>query len=172
MPCPPATGPEEPRAAFEYGGPVQEAIVRLKYGGRSDLGAPLGGLVARAAVGSAADLVVPVPLHPVRLSERGFNHAALLAGPVARALGVPLRASVLRRQARAAQASLGRDERLANVRGAFTARCRIDGAAVMLVDDVITTGATSAACTEALLGAGARSVTVVALARAGRGVCP
>lgn len=152
--------------AFAFGGAVRTAIVRLKYEGRSDLGRPLGRLLLAAARASGVrgDLVVPVPLHPVRLAERGYNQATLLAREVAPELGrfaVPLR----RTEARLRQAALRRDERLSNLRGVFVAHPSVAGRRVIVVDDVCTTGATLAACESALRAAGASAVFPIALAR-------
>lgn len=160
-------------APFAFGGPLREAIHRLKFQDRPDLARPLGELLrahVRADVGWAAhDLVVPVPLHPARLAERGYNQAALLARSVAQELGRPLCARGLRRvRGTRAQSTLDRDERHANLRGALAAEgARVRGKAVLLVDDVVTTGSTLAACREALLAAGATQVRGLALARSG-----
>lgn len=145
---------------------MRTAVVRLKYQGRPDLGRPLGAMLRRAVVtaGLSSDLVVPVPLHSVRLAERGFNQASLLAREVAEACG-RFSVALRRREARQRQASLGREERLANLGGAFVAD-GVRGRTIMLVDDVCTTGATLLACEQALLEAGATSVTPVALLRA------
>jgi len=158
--------PGRPLAAFAFGGAVRDAVVRFKYGGRSDLARPLGSLLLGAAgvAGLSADLVVPVPLHPVRLAERGFNQAALLARVLAPSCG-SFTPSLRRVAVRQRQASLGRAERLANLDGAFVAHPRVRGRSVIVVDDVWTTGATFAACEAALLGAGAAAVTPFALAR-------
>jgi len=153
-------------APFLYGGPVAQAITRFKYGPVPELARPLGALLAAAARERAfsVDAVVPVPLHPTRLFERGFNQAALLARPVARALGVPLRARALARtRPTEKQAELDRSARLQNVRGAFRAR-RAMGERVLLVDDVRTTGATQNACAEALRAAGCPRVEWLVLA--------
>ncbi len=167
-------------AAGSFGGPLREAIHLFKYLGRSELAGSLGrqlaaalpaalpGLAA-AATGRAVDLVVPVPLHPLRLAARGFNQAALLARPVTGYLGVPLAGRLLLRvRDTPPQPPLGRAARRANVRGAF-AVCRpaaLRGRRCLLVDDVLTTGATAAACARALLDAGAVRVTLLVLARA------
>jgi ComF family protein len=125
--------------------------------------------VLRAARGAgvAGDVVVPVPLHPARLAERGYNQAALLGAAAAAELGVPLLARGLARtRDTPQQARLDRAARRANVAGAFRARARLRGKRVVLVDDVATTGSTLAACTRALLDAGAASVTALVVARA------
>jgi ComF family protein len=152
--------------AFVYGGAMAEAIVRLKYGRRSDLAARLGRAMSERAPRDV-DIVVPVPLHPMRAAERGFNQSALLAGRVARHLGVPLGARVLERiRDTPRQASLDRAGRQANVQSAF--RCRDARAVrekrVLLVDDVRTTGATLAECRAALQAAGPRSIALYVLA--------
>jgi ComF family protein len=160
-----------PIVAFAlFGGPVARALRRFKYAGRGDLAGPLGELARRAvrAAGLVADLVVPVPLHPARLAERGYNQAALLAAAVARELGAPLASRGLGRTRNTAhQARLDRASRLTNVDGAFQVRAaaRVKGRRVVLVDDVATTGATLSACRDALLAAGALSVTALVVAR-------
>jgi ComF family protein len=155
-----------PEGAFVYGGAMAEAIVRLKYGRRSDLAARLGqSMIER--VPRDVDLVVPVPLHPMRAAERGFNQSALLARPIARALRLPFGPRVLERiRDTARQAALDRTNRLVNVRAAF--RCRdpraVAGKRILLVDDVRTTGATIAECCEALATAGSSTVRAFVLA--------
>lgn len=155
-------------SAYVFGGPLADAIRRFKYGRRTELAAVLGALLAQRALelSGEVDAVVPVPLHPARLRRRGFNQAALLAAPVARALGVPLRASALARtRDTPPQAGLGAGDRLRNVRGAFVTRSAPSGR-VLLIDDVRTTGATLAECAEALRAGGASSVLTLVLARA------
>lgn len=163
--------PARSSAAFAYGGAIADAIVRLKYGGRPDLGARLGEAMAASAVverlRATVDLVVPVPLHPLRLASRGYNQAALLARPVARMLSVPLAPRALERlRDTPRQASLGRDARHMNVASAFSCRetRRVEGARIVLVDDVRTTGATLAECTSALAFAGAVEIIPFVLA--------
>jgi ComF family protein len=161
-------------AAFVYGGAVARTIVRLKYERRPDLARPLGDLLWRAVEPHAAGLtdavVVPVPLHPLRLAERGFNQSALVAARVARRLGAPMRALALTRiQDTPRQATLDRERRVANVAGAFVARRPevLRGRTVLLVDDVRTTGATLDACALAAMKGGAAGVRWAVVARAG-----
>lgn len=153
----------------QFGGALATAIRRFKYENRPDLSDPLGQLLRRAARDAAlwADAVIPVPLHARRLCERGYNQAALLARPVARELSAPLFARALvRLRATGQQAQLERDERLQNVRSAFALRTPVRGKRIVLVDDVVTTGATLLGCAGVLLSAGAESVTGLVLARA------
>jgi ComF family protein len=155
---------------LSYAGALAEAIRRFKYGDRPDLGGPLGALLAADAAGlEPVDVVVPVPLHPRRLSERGYNQSTLLARPVARSLRAPLRAGALRRIVdTAAQARLGAAERRGNVMRAFAVPdpATVCGRRVLLVDDVATTGSTLGACATALVSAGSADVRALVLARA------
>ena len=162
-------------APFVYGGAVARAITRFKYADRPDLARPLVACLLRARPrmeAFAPDVVVPVPLHPVRLAERGYNQAGLLASGVARALDVRCSPRALvRRRPTPKQAALDRASRLANLCGAFApavvAGAALAGKRVLLVDDVRTTGATLAACEDTVLAAGAEAVVsaVVAFAR-------
>ncbi len=152
-----------------YGGALREAIRALKYRRRRGVGHYLGALLAERTLGSLpSDLctVIPVPLHPARLRERGFNQAELLARPVAKALGIPCLPAALRRLGREAQAGLHAEARRHNVVGAFEPGPAAVWGKVLLVDDVFSTGATAGACARALLAAGAEEVIVLTLARA------
>jgi ComF family protein len=114
-----------------------------------------------------ADLVIPVPLAAGRLRRRGFNQAALLAEEVSLAVGGTVVEDALERKERPAQQSLRAVERLVNLEGAFACPRPTDvqGKRVMLVDDVVTTGATVSACADTLAEAGARRICVLAFAR-------
>jgi ComF family protein len=142
----------------------------LKYEGLTSLAAPMGRLVANSLTTTKdADAVVPVPLHGSRERMRGYNQAALLAREIARTAAVPLFERAVRRTRATAPLAktMHREERLTIMRGAFAARSdAVEGRAILLVDDVVTTGATVDACSEALLAAGARSVRCLTWARA------
>lgn len=164
-------------AAFVYGGAIARSIALFKYHQRPDLARPLGDLLWRAVAPRAAEwrdpLLVPVPLHPSRLAERGYNQSALLARRLGRRWGAPVLATALARTRDAPpQAKLDRDARLSNLEGAFAARepKRVRGRTIVLVDDVRTTGATIQACASALLDAGARSAHHAVVARAQGGL--
>jgi len=153
---------------------VRAALHDLKYAGERRLAEPLGAAVGRrwARVGSGAQLVVPVPVHAERERLRGYDQAALLAAVAARHLGLPLALALERGRSTVAQFELGRDERAANVAGAFRLRVSdplagqaVAGRWVLLVDDVVTTGATLAACATALQRAGAMAISAIAVAR-------
>lgn len=155
------------RAGGLLGGPLADAIHALKYRNRPALARPLGSwLAARARVEPGA-LVVSVPLARGRRVERGYDQAALLAEHLARAAGArTLRGALVRVRETPPQVGRTRAERARNVAGAFRAGAGVEGRDVVLVDDVVTTGATADAAAAALRRAGARSVVVVALARA------
>jgi len=155
-------------APLAYGGASASAIARFKYARRADLGPRLGAFLARsiAPLRGEIDVVLPVPLHPRRLVERGYNQSALLAVPIAGVLGAPLAVRALRRVRHTPrQAGLDRARRLVNLDGAFVAERMMKGERVLLVDDVRTTGATLDACSRVLLAAGAREVRAAVVAR-------
>ena len=170
-------------APFVYAAPVSICLQRLKFARQHRLGRALGLLLTRELVGSghavgaaacsatsdravACDSLVAVPLHPRRLRERTFNQADEIARPIARALGLALATGGVRRAVYTpAQSGLVRAERLVNPERAFRVSCRLDGARIAIVDDVITTGATVNALAAALKAAGARHVEAWAVAR-------
>jgi ComF family protein len=155
-------------AALAYRPPFDGVIQRFKYHARPDLARGLAALTPPGSI-SAADLLVPVPLHPRRLAERGYNQAALLARALASSHGARVRARALARvHDTPRQARLPRAERAQNVSSAFQALSAGDlaGRRIALVDDVVTTGATAAACIRALRGVGVSVRAVLAVASA------
>jgi ComF family protein len=155
-------------APFAYAPPFDRHIQQLKYAGARSLGKAFALLLApavRAACGNV-DALVPVPLHPTRLRERGYNQAIEIARPLARAIGVPvLLRGIERRHASPSQTAAGAVQRRAGVAEAFHVRVSMAGLSVAVVDDVITTGATVNAMAAALRAAGALHCVAVAAAR-------
>ena len=151
--------------AWTYDEHAARAIEAFKYAGRTDLARPLADELVRALPASPRfDLVTAVPLHAARERERGYNQSALLARELARRAGIPHLAGALRRvRATAAQARLGPVARRANLRGAFAVSEpeTLAGRRVLVVDDVVTTGATLEAALETLAAAGADAQAIV-----------
>ena len=161
------------RSAARYGEVAREALHAFKFGGRRALAAPLGDLLAElGTVGLPVKdpgLLVPVPLHPRRERERGFNQSLLLARRLGHAWSLPVRADVLVRTVPTPpQAELSAEARRRNVRGAFALRHPdlVAGRHVIVVDDVFTTGSTVSACALCLKRGGASAVGVLTVARA------
>lgn len=148
-------------------GPLREAIHHLKFSGRDELGAPLGRLLARR-VNFSYDGVVPIPLHRSRQRERGYNQALLLAQGLAAERGWAVWDGALQRvRSTGHQAKLDRTERLQNLERAFSVPETSppwSGKAVLVVDDVLTTGATAAAAVAAVLRSGAARADLAVLA--------
>ena len=161
------------RSYGPYTAKMAGAIMLLKYQGVTPMArwfaAVLGHTLECHREMFLADVVVPVPAHALRLRERGYNHAELIAKPLARALGLPCRSYLLvRSRPRPDKLRLTMRERWRSVRGAYTIRqgLRVDNLRVLLVDDVLTTGATLDACSRALRKAGAAKVAALTVARA------
>ena len=172
-----------------FAGPVRAALHDLKYSGERRLARPLGLAVARRwrRVGEGAELIVPVPVHAERERQRGYDQAGLIAAVAAAELGLPCVRALERARETTAQFELGRADRAANVADAFRVRgsgarataggpvvpragpnasvTPVAGRWVLLVDDVVTTGATLAACAVALERAGAMGVSAITVAR-------
>lgn len=154
-----------------YSGVARAALAALKYDGELRLVEVLAEQMAArwARTGIGGEVLVPVPVHAARRKQRGFDQAELLARATGRLLKMPV-ATVLQRATRtAAQHSLGRGARAANVGGAFKVKPgsqrQVSGSWIVLVDDVVTTGATLRGCAQALYAAGAHAVSGLALAR-------
>ena len=154
-----------------FGGPARACLHAFKYDGERRLAGPLGRLMARRwrEAGIGGDVLVPVPVHAARKRDRGFDQAELLAQAAAAALGLPAVPALRRAAKTAAQHALGRGARAGNVGHAFAVDPRWQASVtdkwLILVDDVVTTGATVGACTEVLYAAGARAVSALSLAR-------
>jgi len=150
---------------------MRKAILAFKYGRKVVLGRPLGEFMAQAAYGridvAAYDCLVPVPLHPERKRERGFNQSSILAEALRRRFGTPVEGKALVRAQPTGPQEGDRKAREANVKGAFQVLRpeRVEDKRVLLIDDVYTTGATVNECANVLLKAGAKEVAVYTLAR-------
>lgn len=181
VPLPASSSISQARAIGPFDDVLRDVVHALKFQGRRTLAMRLQPLLRDAAGDLLRDVdaVVPVPLHPWRQWQRGYNQAELLAGT----LGLPVWGVLRRRRATRSQTSLDATARRANVRGAFTlggllpgsshrARRRIRGCTLVLVDDVLTTGATLEACGRVLREAGARDVRAVTAAHAELGRQP
>jgi ComF family protein len=156
------------RSAFVFEGKVLDAIHRLKYGGDTSLAGPLARLARESHLPQGPCVIVPVPLHPGRLRERGFNQSLLIARALSRITNSPLVYDRLKRaRDTGQQVGLKAAERKKNVSGAFTltGAAMFKGKKVLLVDDVVTTGATLNECAKVLKRAGAE-VTALTVARA------
>ncbi len=160
------------RAACLYDEHSRELILKLKHADRPEIGALFARWLLRAASPLLAevDVIAPVPLHPSRLFARRYNQAAEIARPLCRLAGKPyLPDALVRRRATTSQGGKSGRGRRVNVKGAFHAPAararRVQGRRVLLVDDVLTTGATAEACARALLAAGAAAVDLAVVAR-------
>lgn len=143
---------------FEKGSAYQLLLHELKYRGNRKAGWYLGRLLGNELVHttfSCCDLMIPIPLHKKRLLERGYNQSEIIARGASQVMGIPVVTDLLvRSQHQKSQTSMGRYDRFENVRGNFTLKpgsCDLSGKKILLIDDVVTTGATLEACSELLL---------------------
>jgi ComF family protein len=157
--------------AFHYDGPVKRLLHRLKYEGHSVSARALAGLAVEALRGKAfaesVERVVPVPMHWKRRIQRGYNQSERIASPLAKGLGKPWCAALVKTRASEPQVDLSREARHRNPVGTFAVRRGrfVAGRTVLLVDDVMTTAATVSECARVLKEAGATSVVAFAVAR-------
>ncbi len=163
---------ERARAVFRYDDASRQALLAFKHSDRTDVAPAFAGMMAQAGreLLAEADLIVPVPLHKRRLLARRYNQSALLALALSKIAGVIAAPDLLERtRATPSQGGLGAKARERNVAGAFAVRPKrkpqLAERRVLLIDDVLTTGATVSACTKTLLRGGARAVDVLTLAR-------
>lgn len=155
-------------AVFDYAFPVDRLVQALKYRHQLSVATFFAAEVRALGLAQAGDvdLVLPMPLHPHRLAERGFNQAVEIARPLAQAAGLPMALGQISKvRDTPSQATLGRDERLLSPRGVFRCDCVVDGLHVLVVDDVMTTGATLNELARCLKQHGARRVTNLVVAR-------
>jgi ComF family protein len=156
------------RSFGPFDGWLREAILQFKYDAEWARAEHLGPLLASSVADLPdVDVLVPVPLHAGRLRQRGFNQSLLLAKQISAAMNLPVEEQIVRTRRTQAQARLRGADRAANVADAFAVPFadRVNGRAVVLIDDVVTTGSTLAACAAAARTAGAVSVSAVTLAR-------
>jgi ComF family protein len=151
---------------YTFDGAVRTTIHRLKYRGEHARSQWCGREVARLAVETEweFDLLVPVPLHRSRLRSRGYNQSAKIAEVASSTLSAPWSNILTRHRHTRYQVELGAEQRRANVRRAFVAAIELTDLKILLIDDVITTGATLEACAEACASAGARDVRAITVA--------
>ena len=167
--APPPKGFDAAAYAYLYGGPAGGMVRNMKYYGARRLAGPMARAMASALAmiePTGCDWIAPVPMHPKRLRQRGFNHAARLADELGKLTGLPVRDALVRTRNTRQQARLEDDERRGNMDGAFALAQVVAGQRILLVDDVCTTGATAKACAEALRAGGAAAVCLVCFAAA------
>ena len=148
-----------------YEGVLAEAVNQLKFHGIRRLSDPLGRLMLTLTL-PVMDGIVPVPLHPQRLRERGFNQSLLLARVISKEIPVPLLTNILRKKkGTPPQTGLSAKERRSNLKNSFAVNGKIENLRLFLCDDVMTTGATATECSNELMKAGAQEIIVLTLAR-------
>jgi ComF family protein len=159
---------ERTLAAFAYGFPVDRLIQGLKYHGRLAIAPALGEFLAQCVAPlPAPDLLIPMPLHPARIRQRGFNHATEIGRSVAQCLNLPLAITTCRRvRDTPPQVGLTYAQRRGNVRGAFVCKGGVSGKRIAIIDDVMTTGTSLNELANTLKQAGAREVEAWVVARA------
>ena len=159
----PLLGTVRAHAVFAYRGQIRVALLALKFGGRRGRAEGFGQLMAQCMADGTYDCVAYVPMNALRQMRRGYNQAELLAKACARAMHLPCRSLLRKTRRTATQHTLPTPMRIANVCGAYRSR-PLHGERVLLCDDIMTTGATLRACSDALFRAGAGSVETICIA--------
>ncbi len=153
---------------YYYGRPIRGMIRAFKFQGIKELGKHMAEDMVHlleSRCESSYDLIIPVPLHPARLYERGFNQSEVLARLISQQTAIALNTDILRRIRRTKQqAKLSRSKRLKNLKNAFLAKGNLTGKRILLVDDVITTGSTICSCAEALKACGVAEIHAISIA--------
>jgi ComF family protein len=158
------------RSVFQYEGAIRQAVIQFKYQSVKALAEPLADLMAQSLDNSSikADMLIPVPSHPHRLRERGYNQAALLAGKLSRLTSIPVSERTLVRTKNTPQQAKTNSlaQRVENMSNAFACRSHdLSGKRILLIDDVCTSGTTLNSCAIPLKAAGAASVHGITLAK-------
>ena len=148
-----------------YQGPLEKLLHALKFARHDFLDDALASLLEETLRDRTFDVILGVPMHAAKERKRGYNQAELLARALSRRTGIPCDMLLTRRGERAPQSLLPKRDRAANVRGAFTASSRVKGQAILIVDDICTTGETLRACANALIHEGASRVCAIAVAK-------
>ncbi len=158
--------------AFDFGDRVRELIHKLKYSGRRDIGRFFGdiilGLEQADPIWGRIDGLLPVPLHKLRMRDRGYNQSEIIAEPISKATGIPMFSKSIKRvRNTSSQTKLNAKERENNIAGAFMVSERLTGKKLAIIDDVITTGATTKELASAIKQAGGEVVCAMCVARPG-----
>ena len=153
-------------AAFEYTEPVRQLIFRYKYEGKKMLASSMAKAIFQRFGALTADFIVPVPLHPKRINQRGYNQSLLLGLEISLLLNIPIYDCLQRVKNTQKQFGLKAEERILNMSGAFALKenFNVAGWDILLVDDILTTGATAAECFKVFETAGAKSVKLITFA--------
>lgn len=158
-------GIDKAYSGWNYEEGIHDAIHNLKYSDRARLGTELGTLLGRelsSEISGSIDLITAVPLHPVKLRERGYNQARFIALGLGKYLNIPVHDNLIyRRKYTESQTMLSQSARLENVHAAFEVKKNVDNLKIGLVDDVLTTGSTISSCAQALKSKGAQVVVAV-----------
>lgn len=156
-------------APLEYGGEFRKSFHKFKFEGKYSLGIQMAELMAEEIEGFNADIIAFVPMTREKKRRRGYNQSELLAKNIAKLTGIPCEEALTKKSENQTQSTLGANERKQNVKGVFTIEKNVAGKRVLLIDDLITTGATICECAKLIMLAGADEVRGICAASAERG---